>query len=386
MRVLLFTGKGGVGKTTVAAATAVQAAAAGARTIICSTDPAHSLADSFDVALGDEPTAIADRLDGQQLNARERFEDAWDDVRSYMVDVLDWAGADTVEAEELSVVPGLDEIFALADIKQYATSSAYDVVVVDCAPTAETIRLLSLPDVLGWYMDRVFETQRRLTRIARPVLQRMSAVPVAGDTVFAAIRRFYERLDGVRDILTDGDVTSARLVVNPERMVVAEARRTYTYLSLFGYHVDAVVANRLLPAAIDHPWLDQWKVTQSAHLEAIADAFAPLPILTAELADDELIGLEKLAGFGEQLYNGCRVDDRLSTVEPLRVDAVGDSLVLSVHLPFTDRSDVQLGRAADELLLTVGPHRRALLLPDSLLRREVGGARFAGDRLEVEFV
>ena len=386
MRVLLFTGKGGVGKTTVAAATAAQAAAAGARTIICSTDPAHSLSDSFDVALGDEPTAIADRLDGQQLNARERFEDAWDDVRSYMVDVLDWAGADTVEAEELSVVPGLDEIFALADIKQYATSSSYDVVVVDCAPTAETIRLLSLPDVLGWYMDRVFETQRRLTRLARPVLQRMSAVPVAGDTVFAAVRRFYERLEGVREILTDGSVTSARLVVNPERMVVAEARRTYTYLSLFGYHVDAVVANRLLPAAVDHPWLDQWKVTQSAHLEAIADAFAPLPILTAELADDELVGLEKLTGFGEQLYGGCRVDDRLSTVEPLRVDAVGDSLVLSVHLPFTDRSDVQLGRAADELLLTVGPHRRALLLPDSLLRREVGGARFAGDRLEVEFV
>src|SRR5262245_51964633 len=386
MRVLLFTGKGGVGKTTVSAATAVKAAEAGARTIICSTDPAHSLADAFDVALGDEPTPIADRLDGQQLNARERFEDAWEDVRSYMVDVLDWAGADAVEAEELSVVPGLDEIFALADIKQYATSSAYDVVVVDCAPTAETIRLLSLPDVLGWYMDRVFETQRRLTRFARPVLQRVSAVPVAGDTVFAAIRRFYERLDGVREILTDGDVTSARLVVNPERMVVAEARRTYTYLSLFGYHVAAVVANRLLPAAVDHPWLTQWKATQSAHLETIGDAFAPLPILTAELAEDELIGLERLSGFGERLYGGSRVEERLSAVEPLRVDAVGDALVLSVHLPFTDRSDVQLGRAADELLLTVGPHRRALLLPDSLLRREVGGARFAGDRLEVEFV
>src|SRR5262245_29987900 len=209
MRILLFTGKGGVGKTTVAAATAVRAAASGARTIICSTDPAHSLADAFDVALGDEPTPVAERLEGQQLNARLRFEEAWDDVRSYMVEVLDWAGADTVEAEELSVVPGLDEIFALADIKQYAMSNAYDLVVVDCAPTAETIRLLSLPDVLGWYMDRVFETQRRLTRLARPVLQRMSAMPVAADAVFAAIRRFYERLDGVREILTDGAVTSA---------------------------------------------------------------------------------------------------------------------------------------------------------------------------------
>jgi arsenite-transporting ATPase len=386
MRILLFTGKGGVGKTTVAAATATRAAAAGLRTIVCSTDPAHSLADAFDQPLGDAPTRITDRLDGQQLIARVRFEEAWDDVRSYMVDVLDWAGADAVEAEELSVVPGLDEIFALTDIKQYATSDAYDLVVVDCAPTAETIRLLSLPDVVGWYMDRVFETQRRLTRLARPVLQRMTAMPVAGDAVFGAIRRFYERLDGVRDLLTDGDVTSARLVVNPERMVVAEARRTYTYLSLFGYHVDAVIANRILPAELEHPWLVRWKATQSAHLDAIGEAFAPLPVLTAELADDELIGIAALEDFAARLYGERGADCRLSAVEPLRVDAVGDALVLSVHLPFTDRSDVQLGRADDELFLTVGPHRRAFLLPDSLLRREVGGARFAGDRLEVEFV
>src|SRR5436189_514257 len=225
MRILLFTGKGGVGKTTVAAATAVHAAASGLRTIVCSTDPAHSLADAFGVPLGDEPTGVTDRLVAQQLDARVRFEAAWDDVRSYMVDVLDWAGAATVAAEELAVVPGLDELFALADIKQHAQSPSYDLVVVDCAPTAETIRLLSLPDILGWYMDRVFDAQRRLTRLARPVLSRVSSVPIAGDQVFGAIRRFYDRLDGVRELLTDGEVTSARLVVNPERLVVAEARR-----------------------------------------------------------------------------------------------------------------------------------------------------------------
>jgi arsenite-transporting ATPase len=386
MRILMFTGKGGVGKTTVAAATATRAARAGLRTIVVSTDPAHSLADAFDAPLGDRPTGIAPRLWGQQLNARVRFEETWDDVRRYMVDVLDWAGADSLEAEELAVVPGLDEVFSLADIKEFATSGDYDLVVVDCAPTAETIRLLSLPDVLGWYMDRVFDAQRRLTRIARPVLTRFSGLPVAGDQVFGGIRRFYERLDGVRELLTDGDITSARLVVNPERLVVAEARRTYTYLSLFGYHVDAVVVNRILPTALDHPWLDQWKTTQSAHLETIADAFAPLPMLTAELADRELVGVQDLNAFAKDLYGGLDESGRLSHVEPLRVDAVGDSLVLSVHVPFTERDDVRLGRTDQELFVSVGPHRRALVLPDSLVRREVGKARFEGDRLEVEFV
>jgi arsenite-transporting ATPase len=385
VRILLFTGKGGVGKTTVAAATALRAARAGRRTIVVSTDPAHSLADAFDVPLGDVPTEIEGRLHGQQLNARVRFEETWAEIRAYMVEVLDWVGADTVEAEELSVVPGLDEVFALADIKTLATSGDYDVVVVDCAPTAETIRLLSLPDVLHWYMERVFETQRRLTRLARPVLSRMTSLPVAGDSVFGAMRRFYDRLDGVRELLTDGSITSARLVVNPERMVVAEARRTYTYLSLFGYQVDAVIANRMLPECVSDPWFASWKATQTAHLDAIRRAFAPLPVLAAELAGHELVGADHLDGFGRGLYGALDPLARLADVPPLRVDAVGDTLVLSVHLPGTERGDVELGRTEGELLLTVGPHRRSLVLPDSLVRREVASARLAGDRLEVAF-
>lgn len=385
MRILLFTGKGGVGKTTVAAATAARCAQDGLRTIVLSTDPAHSLADVFDSPLGDRPEPVAERLWGQQLNARLRFEEAWNDIRSYLVDVLDWAGADAVEAEELAVVPGLDEVFALADIKAFATSGDYDVVVVDCAPTAETIRLLSLPDVLGWYMEKIFDTQRRLTRLTRPVIQRMTGVPIAGDGVFGAMRRFYDRLDGVRDILTDGAVTSARIVVNPERIVVAEARRTFTYLSLFGYHVDAVVVNRVLPADLDVPWFAQWKASQAAQLEEITGAFAPLPMLVAELAGDEVVGRDSLLTFAKGLYGETDATDRLSDSEPFRVEGSGDALCMSLRLPDTTRGDVQLSRTDDELILTLGPHRRAIVLPDSLARRSVASARFVDGRLVIEF-
>src|SRR5262245_31924566 len=284
MRVLLFTGKGGVGKTTVAAATAVRAAREGLRTVVCSTDPAHSVAAVFSVPLGDDVPTIEPRLDGVQLDARRRLEESWGSVREYLVALLDWAGAGTVEAEELAVIPGLDEVFALADIKAFADSGAYDLVVVDCAPTAETLRLLSLPDVLGWYMQRVFPAQRNVTKAVRPLLARMVSMPLAGERVFDAVRDFYARLDGVRDVLTDGEVTSARLVVNAERMVVAEARRTYTYLSLFGYHVDAVIANRLLPDAVVDPWFAEWKRVQADQLAEIEAAFAPVPVLSADLA------------------------------------------------------------------------------------------------------
>jgi arsenite-transporting ATPase len=386
VRILLFTGKGGVGKTTIAASTAAKAAASGLRTVICSTDPAHSLADVFDHELGDQPTEIAPQLFGQQLDARLRLEETWGDVRSYLTAVLDWAGADAVEAEELAVIPGLDEVFALADIKAHATSGKYDLVVVDCAPTAETLRLLSLPDVLGWYMDRVFPATRNVHKAVRPLLSRMISMPLASDNVFAAMRRFYDRLDGVRDLLTDGAITSARLVVTPERMVIAEARRTYTYLSLFGYHVDAVVANRLLPERIEDAFFREWQARQGDHLTTITEAFAPLPILTAELAPEEPIGIDRLLAVAAGVYGDHAADERLATVEPWRIDTRGAVLVLSLHLPFAEKSDVDLGRTADELFLAVGPHRRSIVLPDSLARREVDGAVMRGDRLEISFV
>jgi len=384
-RVLLFTGKGGVGKTTTSAATALRCADAGLRTMVLSTDPAHSLADAFAVELGNDAVEVTGNLWGQQLDAQERMEDAWADIQAYLMQVLDWAGVDAIEAEELAVLPGLDEVFALADIKTYATSGQWDVVVVDCAPTAETIRFLSLPEILAWYMERLFPVSRRVNKAVAPVLRRVTSLPVAGDNVFAAGSRFYDRLDGVRDLLTDAATTSVRLVVNPERMVIAEARRTYTYLSLFGYHVDAVIANRLLPDAIADPWFARWRALHAEHLSTIEASFDPLPVLRAELADDELVGLEKLRGFGTLLYGERDPSASLHDGEPLRVTKRGSAYHLTLQLPFAEHDDLDVGRKDDELLIRVGPYRRALLLPDSLRRRPITSASLKQGKLRVVF-
>ena len=384
-RILLFTGKGGVGKTTVAAATALRCAATRRRTLVLSTDPAHSLADAFGVSLDSDPLGVAEGLWAGQLDATERFEDVWGDVQAYLRQVMDWAGLDGIEAEELSTVPGLDEVFSLADIKRYATSGSWDTLIIDCAPTAETIRLLSLPDILRWYMERLFPVGRRVTKLARPLLSAVTTMPVPGDDVFASTRRFYDSLDGVRGLLTDPDRASVRLVVNPEKLVIAEARRTATYLSLFGYRVDAVIANRLLPDLIDDPWFKAWKEAHAEHLASIREGFAPVPILQAELAAAEIVGIPALRCFAEELYGDIDAAAVLHRDEPLCVDAKGDGFVLRLSLPFADREDLEVGRSGGELHVRVGPYRRAIVLPDSLARRTIDGATLTPRGLEVTF-
>lgn len=384
-RVLLFTGKGGVGKTTTSAATAVHLARAGQRVLVTSADPAHSLADSMEIELGSDPREVEPGCWAQQLDARERLEDSWGELREWMLAVLNWAGVAGLEAEELAVVPGLDELFALIELESVVRSDRYDTVVVDCAPTAETIRLLSLPDVLSWYMDKLFPASRRVTRMVGPMLTRLTSLPVADDAVFAAGQRFYDQLDGVRRILADPAVTSARLVMTPERMVLAEARRTYTYLSLFGYQVDGVVVNRVLPESSDDPWLSQWREAQSVHLGEVERSFASLPRFEAEHRGAEVVGLEALAGLAEHLWGRADPSARLLDEQPLRISADGDRVVLSIELPFAGRDEIDLTRNADELFVAVGPHRRNLVLPDSLRRREISSAVLDGGRLRVEF-
>lgn len=386
VRIVLFSGKGGVGKTTTAAATAVRAADSGRAVLAISTDPAHSLADAFDVALGDAPEPVVGDLWGVQVDAQRRLEEDWTQIQTYLMEVLDFSGVGGLEAEELSVFPGMDELFALTDIKDYADSGEFDLIVVDCAPTAETIRLLSLPDVLSWGMERFFPAGRRLARIARPIWNRLPNLPeIADDEVFGLVEDLYARLESVRALLSDGDVSSIRLVMNAERMVIAEARRMYTYLSLFGYRVDAAVVNRLIPDEVSDPYFEAWKAQQAAYLEEIGSTFDPLTILTSRLFESEVRGIDSLRRFGDELYADADPLAAHVTDDPLRVYGDGSDYVVSVMLPFTDRDEVDVVRKQDQLFVTVGPYKRIMMLPQSLSRRDVIGAGLADGRLEIRF-
>ena len=385
MRIILFTGKGGVGKTTVASATALRIAGTGRKTLLMSTDPAHSVADALGTDLSPDPTEVASNLWAEQLDPQQRLEENWREIQQHAIAVLQWAGIQEIEAEELSVIPGLDELFALADVKRHHDEGPYDCVVVDCAPTGETLRLLSLPDIIQWYMDRVFPVERRVMGALRPVARRMTSLPLPDDNVYSAVRRFYDRLEGVRKVLTDGGTSSVRLVVNPERMVIAEAKRTYTYLNLFGYRVDAIVANRLLPQAVSDPYFDRWKELQREHLATIEDSFSPLPILRARLRDQELVGPDLLADLGEEIYGDEDAARILHEEDPMSITKRGSAYVLTLRLPFAAKEELELSTKADELFVKVGPYRRTIMLPKVLGLREVASAQLENERLEVVF-
>src|SRR6266511_3019266 len=385
MRILLFTGKGGVGKTTVAAATAVRAAAAGKRTLIMSTDPAHSLADSFDVPLTPHAEEIAPNLFAEQIDAQERLEANWRDIQEFVIAFLNWAGVDAIEAEELSVIPGLDEIFSLTDVKQHVDSGRFDVLVVDCAPTAETLRLLSLPEAMNWYIERIFPVERRVVKTIRPLLSRITSMPIADDRIFAAVERLHRNLDGVRQLLTNDRMSSVRLVLNPEKMVIAEARRTYTYLSLFGYRVDAVIVNRIIPPEVEDPYFGKWKDIQAEHLQTVRESFEPVPILTVRLFDREMVGVELLEAMANEVYADNDVTGILYRDDPIRVRRRGNGYSLTMRLPFVSRDDMDIHRRGDELFVRVGSYKRNLILPQTLKRLDVRGANFVGDHLEIAF-
>jgi arsenite-transporting ATPase len=384
VRIILFTGKGGVGKSTVAAGTAALAAAAGQRTLVLSTDAAHSLGDAFGAVVGSEPTQVADRLFVQQVDAQLRFEQSWAEVQGYLLSVLDVAGVDPVAAEELTVIPGAEEVLALLELRLHALSGAWDVIVVDCAPTAETLRLLALPEALGWYMQRVFPTQQRVMRALRPVLTRAAGVPMPGGTVFEAVERLHAELGEVHALLS-GPSASVRIVMTPEQVVLAEARRSHTSLSLFGYRVDGVVANRIFPAEGADDWRARWVTAQDAVLAEVEESFAGLPIWRSEYRAVEPVGVEALATLATDLYAGA---DPLAVPTgdgPFRVTRTTQGAVLHLALPGVRRADVDLARHHDELVVTVGSYRRLLTLPAGLSRLQVVGAGVEDGELRVRF-
>ena len=387
MRIVLFTGKGGVGKTTTASATALRLADRGVKTLLLSTDTAHSLADALGTSLSGEPREIAPALWAVQIDTQRRFEAAWRDVQDFLTDILSRGGVDPITADELTVLPGVEEVLALLAVRELALTGDWDALVVDCAPTAETLRLLALPEALAWYLQKVFPAQRRLARGMRPiatVLGRGDAIPP--DSLFDALLRLSDDLAGVQQLLGDPQVTSVRLVLTPEAVVAAEARRTFTALALYGYNVDLVVANRVFPAG-DDEWRQGWAAAQQVQLAAIRESFAGLPVRELPYRAGEPVGVDALRDVADSLYGALPGTDPapVGTADLMRVDSEDGMFVLSMALPLAERAAVDAVRAGDDLVVTVGGHRRVLSLPSRLRRCQVAGGEFDGARLRVRF-
>lgn len=386
MRIILYTGKGGVGKTSVAAATALRSAELGHRTVVVSTDAAHSLGDSFDMAIGNEPIEIVPRLKAQEIDVLHQMEKYWGRVQEWFTSILQWRGVDELIADEASVLPGMDELASLLQIVYLAETEQYDVIIVDCAPTGETLRLLSLPEVAKWYLTHVFPIERAAAKLASPLLRTITDLPVPDDEVFATIKELILQLDRMHRLLADTDKSSVRLVLNPEKMVVKEAQRTFTYINLYGYSCDLVISNRVLPDTVSDEYFRVLKESQQRYGKLIEEAFSPVPILKVPFFEQEVLGLDMLRRMAAATYG---------TEDPTRVYYPGAAqeivrdpsggYLLKLKLPFTEKPNVRLTRAGDELAISIGNFRRNLVLPRVLATLRIDKARFEGNNLIVKF-
>ena len=365
-RTILYTGKGGVGKTSVAAATARRCAAAGMRTIVLSTDPAHSLAESLEAAVGGAPTDVGGGLFAQQVQAQDELERHWSSVQDWLGGVLMERGVDRIAAEELTVPPGGDELFSLLALKDHAESGDWDAIVVDCAPTGETLRLLSFPDAARWWLDKVLGRENALLAAARPLARTFLDLSLPDERVVGEIQRLVANLVEMHELLRDARRASIRLVTTPDRMVVAEAMRTFTYLNLYGYLTDAVVVNRVFPDEVEGTYFGAWRAVQAEQMALVESGFAPVPVLRAPYFEREVLGAEMLDRLAGELFGAgdpaAVLHDRLTQELTLE----DDRAALRLDLPFVSRGDVSLKKIGLELVVRVDGHRRTILLPGAL--------------------
>jgi arsenite-transporting ATPase len=388
-RTILYTGKGGVGKTSVAAATARRCGAAGLRTVVLSTDPAHSLSDSLETELGPDPTPVGERIWGQEVQAEREMEANWGAVQRWLGELLADRGVMDIAAEELTVPPGMDELFSLLQIKRHHESGEFDVVIVDCAPTGETLRLLSFPEIARWWLEKVFPWERRVVAAARPFARSLLDVELPGEDVFGEVQRLVRNLIAMNEILRDRERASIRLVMNPDRMVIREAQRTFTYLNLYGYLTDAVVVNRIFPDELEGGYFGEWRERQREALAEVRAGFAPVPVLTARYFDEEVIGermLDRLAGELFEADGDAPAPEGLLHSELAQELEAGDgATTLRLAVPFSERGDLKLKKVGAELVVTVGHQKRTIILPSALARQRATGARLEDGSLEVSF-
>ena len=393
MRILLYTGKGGVGKTSVSAACALRCAELGYRTVVVSTDSAHSLGDSFDTRIGNELVELAPNLWGQEIDLLHQMDKYWGRVQDYLNVLFAWRGMDSLVAEETSVLPGMEELASLMHITHLADSGAYDAIVIDAAPTGSTLQLLSFPDIARWYIEKIMPFERRALQIARPIMSRMSDLPLPGDDIFESVEDLVDVLERTSLLLSDSSVSSMRLVINPEKMVIKEAQRAYAYLNLYGYAVDSVVCNRVFPQELQEAYFSGWIEAQQRNLAFVEEAFQPLPIFRIPFFEEEVLGqkmLQRMAAtvFGDVAERGGQGDPtRLYYQgEPQKVFARNGHYILSIALPLVAKEEVHLHRSVvDELIVRIGNWKRNIALPIGLARLKIDGAKYEGDRLNILF-
>ena len=391
MRVILFTGKGGTGKTSMAAATALALARRGYKTIAISSDAAHSLSDSFnldpelfDTSKG-QVVEIENNLHALQVNIVYEIDRYWKDISQYISVLFATQGLDKVVAEELAIIPGMEELSALLYINQFDKESAYDVMIMDCAPTGETLRFLGMPDALQWYMNRIFNLERSMANLIRPIAHRVTNIPFPSDEVFENFKGFYEQIEGVKEILVDPERTSVRVVTNPEKMVIRETRRAYTYFCLYDLVVDQIIVNRVLPSQVKDKFFAKWRKIHEHYLDEIKEYFDPIPIVQIPLMEEEVLGIEFLVRLAAMLYGDRDPSDIFYNERPIEMHGGKDTLSLSVHLPFLEKENLELFQSNEELVVRIGNFKRNIFLPRSFQKREFKSARWEDETLIIDF-
>ena len=384
-RIILYTGKGGVGKTTVAAATALKCARLGYKTIVVSTDPAHSLRDSFNKELGPEPKKIRDNLFGQEIDVYYSVEKYWGKLTEFLQSLLGWMNVDDILAEEFSVFPGMEEISAFLWVHNHYHEADYDVIIVDSAPTGETLKLLSLPDIARWWLVKIFPIEKRVMKVIKPAIRVVSDMPLPEEKTYDAIEILFEKLDAIRQVFADPKVTSIRLVMNLENMVIKETQRAYTYLNLYGYPVDSLIINRTMPEELDHPYFKKWRKKQKKYRKDIDDMFSPLPMFDAPLFSEEIQGLKALDEFSTELFDHIDPTKIFYSEKQYKVVKNNDNFEMHIKLPFVTKKEVELFQVGDELTIHIENQRRNIFLPNFLAKLSVKKANFDGDILKVVF-
>ncbi len=385
MRIILYTGKGGVGKTSIAAATAVKCAKEGKRTLVVSTDPAHSLGDSFDIKLQNEPVEIRKNLWAQEIDSIHEVEEGWGKIQEYLTSLFTAKSIKDITTQELTVFPGMEDLLSLIRILKYYKEGRFDIIIIDCAPTGETLALLSFPEMLRWWMEKLFPLKKKAIKYAGPIAESLLKIPMPSSQVLDEVDNMYYQLDEMKQVFSDRDTTSIRIVVNPEKMVIKEAQRSFTYLNIYDFNVDAIVVNRVIPENVTDPYFKGWKDIQSKYRQDIIESFAPIPIYYAPLYETEVVGVEILERMANEVFKKENPAEIKYKGRTQQVTKDGEEYILSIAMPFMNKEELSLNQKGDQLIIKAGAVKRNITLPRTLLDYSIKKAKFEEEVLKIWF-